>query len=385
MKIAVRKNINKISPDFKDYRWIIMGLYKSGKTFTFYDMCLKLYGRVDAGAILPFEDGYRALSNMPFLTCENEDGISKPFIDTWSDLKEIVDDLIDNRFTTYKDIEILSFDTLDKFYALAEKETIRIHNLKYPAEKIGVDDINKAMKGYGKGKKIMIRLVEEMYERLRLANYGLFFMAQTKQKQQKPQGDQEGYDIVSSLLNDDQFSNVAQGIDFLLHIKVERYLEDGDTVKDFTGKTRTKKILKGENRKLLFISDGYYTAGSRFGEYLPREIPLSAENLIEAVNNALMLAGNYDKDTLDAMKLARADEKLAEAKTFVDKDKTEREAELRATLPDKITNLVPKLDVENKTIFMNKIKEHGNISSFINNVGVKEANEIITELEKTIK
>jgi hypothetical protein len=72
------------------------------------------------------------------------------------------------------------------------------------------------------GKAMMRELVYSIMQKLRLAGYGIWFLGHTKFKNVKKDGDTEGYDTLASNLNEDLYKNIAQDMDFIMQIKMER-------------------------------------------------------------------------------------------------------------------------------------------------------------------
>lgn len=143
--MAVRMKKNSINVTMEGYTFYLMGLFKSGKTSLFFEVMTRLYKNTDAGLLVPFEKGYAALSDLKYITCDDDEGNQKPFIDTWEDLEEIVDTLVEDRFTDFKSVKVLGFDTIDRLYALAENEVLSMHKRLFPSKP--VKSINDALGG----------------------------------------------------------------------------------------------------------------------------------------------------------------------------------------------------------------------------------------------
>lgn len=180
----------------------------------------------------------------------------------------------------------------------------------------------------GKGRDAQKKLVYGMLQRLRGAGYGIWFLGHTKFKNIKKDGDTEGYDTMGSNLNEDLYGNIAQDMDFIMQIKLDRKKGSDNTLTDIS-------------RSLVFNSDGYHTCGSRFGEFLPKEIPLNAELFIAAIEEAFMKAGGYTRDVLLATRTEQEKERDEKAKKFVLEDKDKKDLEIELTYLEDIIKKVP--------------------------------------------
>ena len=105
-----------------DYSIYIMGEGGIGKSTLIKNVCEKLVG----------EDGYI------FLTCGKEadqatiQGIVQEAVWDWAHFDEVTMDIIENRFTDYKDVKTIVIDTIDELMQMAETETVRIWNRDNP-------------------------------------------------------------------------------------------------------------------------------------------------------------------------------------------------------------------------------------------------------------
>ena len=118
-----QKNHVKVDP--LAYNTILLGEPKIGKTTLIRDVCEKLVG----------EDGYM------FLDVGKEDGsdaingiVAEPVWD-WEKFDDVITDIVENRYTDYKDLKVVVVDTFDELMNLAEGEVLRIWNRDNP----GVD------------------------------------------------------------------------------------------------------------------------------------------------------------------------------------------------------------------------------------------------------
>lgn len=369
--MAVKRRKNTVKARFEDYVVFLLGVEKAGKTTCFYETMAYKYGNPDAGALLPFEKGYSHIQDVQTITCENEDtGLPKDMIDEWDDFVEIVDDLVEERHGEWKDLKVVCFDTVDRYYALAEK-----YVLSYSRKKTGkpCTSINDAMGGFGRGKKMLKDITYEQLQRLRGAGYGVWFLGHTKFKNVKKDGMQEGYDTLASNLTEDLYKNIAQDADFIMMITNDMKIKDGAIV--------------GQERNLRFTSDGYYTCGSRFSKYLPEKIEFTTNAFLDAFDNAIMEAGNMTMEQLIAAREQQDVEAKKASKLFIDKDKGEKEARDLAKYIDKLEEMMPKMADPLRTALVTKMKETGtsSVKDMCNSLGLEATIEIHTKLSNAMK
>jgi len=54
---------------------------------------------------------------------------------TWSDLAEMIDDLVDYRTVDYKNLKLIAIDTVDEVFRLAEAEVLEMFNAMVAVDK----------------------------------------------------------------------------------------------------------------------------------------------------------------------------------------------------------------------------------------------------------
>ncbi|MGL4792446.1 MAG: AAA family ATPase [Aeromonas jandaei] len=368
--MAVKRKKNVIRALLEDYAFMILGKEKSGKTTLFFELTTAKYGTTDAGAIIPFEKGYSALNDALVLTTEDEiTGEPKPFIDEWEQFVEIVDDLVENRMTDYADTKALLIDTADRFYKSVEAYTISesVRLTKKPCK-----SINDAFAGFGRGKAFMLEEAYKQLQRLRNAGYGLFYALHVKYKNVKKDGDGEGYDIMGSNMTEDLFKNLAQDCDFICAITEEKEIKEGKLV--------------GNKRAIRFTSDGFWTAGSRFSKYLPESINYGTSEFLEAFDNAIMQAGNFDKDELIRQVAEQTEARKTSIKAFIQDDKAQKSNDLRGKLVKDFADLTPQLPAHMKQALVEKLTTTNckNIEEFFDKFGADETTAMYNKLANNI-
>ena len=137
----------EISTNPLDYNICILGESKIGKTTIAKEMCEKLVGsegyiHLDIGR----EEGASAIEGI----------VSEP-IEDWAKLIDVVDDIVENKESDYKELKVVIFDTLDELILLAENESIRQWNKTHSEKR--ADTINSAWGGFGKGQDYAANLI----------------------------------------------------------------------------------------------------------------------------------------------------------------------------------------------------------------------------------
>ena len=115
-----KKNVIKIDP--LAYNIGLIGESGIGKTTLAKEVCEKLVG--EDGYIIANigkEDGVDAIAGVIY---EN--------IPDWDTFEEFTDDIIENKLTSYKDLKVIVYDTLDELFNIVEPEVIRLHNKENP-------------------------------------------------------------------------------------------------------------------------------------------------------------------------------------------------------------------------------------------------------------
>ena len=143
-----RKNEVDLNP--LHYNICLLGEGGIGKTTIIKQVCEKLVGddgymHLDIGR----EDGAAAIQ-----------GIVSEQIEDWAKLKEVTEDIIENKTTDYPDLQVLIYDSFDELIDLAEREAVRLYNKKNPDKK--AETINGAWGGFGKGEDKALDMVLDL-------------------------------------------------------------------------------------------------------------------------------------------------------------------------------------------------------------------------------
>lgn len=349
----VKKNEVKVC--LSEYLFLIRGEAKIGKTTFYANLIEKFYGTPEAGLLIPFETGYKAISNLNLFpyTISEETNIDGEIMSGWSVFKGIVDELV--KTAGQNGIKAICIDTVDRFIDVAVAETIRQSRIK---TKKPCSSINEAFNGFGRGKEFLFKMVKSELQRLRDAGYGIFVIGHVKNKTIKDKINQEEYQMLASNLSEDYDGIFAHDADFIIMLSMEKHVTDDKVV--------------GAERFIRMRSDGYYAAGSRFPD-VPEKIELDVDAFISTFEKAIKSASG------------KTDEEIAELKVKQSQEKQEKAEHLKSesaiTIFNELKDLISKSNDNLKQEFIMKIKELG-----LNPKDIKESDlEAIKELRDIFK
>ena len=343
----VEINLNPLA-----YNIGLLGESGIGKSTIMKQFCEKLAGEdgyisLDVGR----EDGHKAIS-----------GIISERVPTWSKFAEVVDDIVENKAEDYPNLKAVIIDTYDQLCDLAEKEVIRMWNVKcIAAQKPTVDTINSAFGGYGKGidkaKEIML---EKLFS-LKSVGVSFIIIAHVKRTDITDVMTEESYTMLTASTTQNYFNAIKQKLDFLGMAYIDREMVKIKTKKkDNNGNVIEKNKISGESRVINFRDDTYSVDSKcRFANIVD-QIPFDVDALIKAIEDAIMAEQKKDGISIDDAKAKQAKEaEIAEeeAKKNSESAKEKKEAEQaevkRSEVIAAIQSKAINLSVEQKT----KIKD----------------------------
>lgn len=339
----------EISLNPLDYNSAIIGESGIGKSTIVKEMCEKLVGEdgyisLDIGK----EDGHRSIANI----------ISESVPD-WATFEEIIDDIIENKLTDYKDLKVVVIDTYDQLFELAEKETIRLHNRKNP-EKPKIDTINSAFGGFGKGLDKTIELVLDKLWELKEVGVSFIIVGHVKKKDIEDISTGQMYSIMTSDMSQKYFNAIKTKLHFLGMASVDREIVQENTgKKNFkTGEEIQKGKVKSEARKITFRDDTFsIDSKSRFADIVD-SIPFDVDELIKAMTDAILSEQAKTGISLDETKKrdAKAEkEKEKVAKEYIENKTTnhideERNVELISIIQTKFSDATDEIKEQVKEV-----------------------------------
>ncbi len=260
---------NKVKCDIGSYIHYWRGIKKVGKTTLFYDLIKEQYGDINKGLLISVGDeiGFQALDGLVYAECPQ-----------WSDVVEVIDELVENKADN--EFEIIGLDTADELVKIAKEEVKRLHK---KAKGTAVE-FNACFGGYGAPRDKVVELIDEQLAKIRKAGYGIVIIGHTKIRDiQQKNGD--AYQQLTSNLSSDFDGIFANKADIVMTIDVEKEIDEN-------------KHINNTTRYMWFRSDGFVDAGGRFSN-MPDKVEYGAKNYIEAFEAGVkgaMLTNATDKE-----------------------------------------------------------------------------------------
>jgi len=314
---------NEIKLDPLQYNIGLLGESGIGKSTIMKQICEKLAGpdgyiALDIGK----EDGHSAIQGI----------VTEP-IEDWAKFVDVTDDIIENKTTDYPDLKVVIIDTYDELCHLAEKEAIRLYNIKNPDKK--ADTINAAWGGFGKGLDKAVDLMLDRLWELKKVGVAFIIIAHVKRTDITDVMTEEQYTMLTSNTTQRYFNAIKQKLHFLGLAYIDREIVKQKTSKkDNKGNAILKGKIAGESRVINFRDDTYSVdSKSRFADIVDK-ISFDADEFIAAMTDAIMKEQAKSGETVEAA-LAKqrkeAEVKAEEAaeysknrkKNYVDEDRND--------------------------------------------------------------
>lgn len=338
-----RKNEIKLDP--LAYNLMLIGESGIGKTSTIHEYVEKLAGEdgylfIETG----HEDGGDAIAGLNYVNATTWDEDYDKDANTIG-FKTLVDDIVENRTSDWKDLKVVVIDTLDElFTALAEPEVIRMHNKENPTKR--VKSIKAAFGGFMAGEDKAIEIVEDALWSLKRVGVSFIIIGHTKMRNQTDQTTGEDYMMLTTNMSQRYFNALKTKVHILGVASIDREIVREKGKKNIvTGQTADKGVVKSESRKITFRDDNYsIDSKSRFADIVA-EIPLDADALINAVTDAIKSAQAKSGVPLkDAEKKQKKEKDEFDARIAKQEQENKSNKEL-STLVDQIVTFF----VENKS------------------------------------
>lgn len=275
----------EVQTDLSKYLIGIMAPSGFGKTTLMYNVCEKEFGS-DGYIVLDMgtEDGTAALRGV----------VAEP-VPTWKKMKEVVDDIVNNKDSDYPNLKVVVIDTLDEAYNIAEQYCVSKWNTENQGKPgfIKATSINGVEGGFGKGLDATIALVKNMIVKLKKVGVGVFWTAHVKEKDVPDLFTGETYTVLTANLTQRYFNAIKNST----HIVGFGYFNRGIEKKEVgdanpvTKKKKERKVITDETRRIKFRDDTMIAdAKSRFAHIID-DIPLNADDFIKAIKDAIESEG----------------------------------------------------------------------------------------------
>lgn len=285
---------NKVSEDLGNYSICILGESGIGKTTLMVEVCEKLFG----------EDGYMIFNMGKEQGVDCIDGAIYEDIKNWKTFDAVTKDIIANKKTEYPDLRVIVLDTLDQMIDIAEPETVRLWNIEN-AEKAKKDKtitvaktINQSWGGFGKGEEKLSSVVLDRIWQLQNVGVRVWYTAHVKTRSIVDPVTNQSYTTLSTNMQQNYFNAFKTKMHLVGVACIDREIEVENTGRKniVTNKDITVNRVKAERRKIVFRDDNYSVdSKSRFANVVD-EIPLDADELIKALQEAIKNSKRDRKD-----------------------------------------------------------------------------------------
>jgi len=306
-----KRNVIKVDP--LAYNIGLLGESGIGKTTLAVDVCNKLVG----------EDGYILLN------VGKEDGVDAipdavyEDIPDWNTFSEFVDDVVENRTTDYKDLQVVVYDTIDELFRIAEPEVIRLHNREHPEKR--TKSIKGAFGGFMAGEDKAIEIVLDKIWELKNVGIQIMVLGHTKMRGKTDPITGEEYDTLTANLANRYFNAIKTKLHVLGVASIDRSIEK-HRVKQKIGDDKVVGKVTDESRIITFRDDNFnIDSKSRFAEITP-QVDLHTDQFINALEGAIQKA--HDKQKGKKGSVEEAKEQQAKEKEEHVKEVAEKENEL---------------------------------------------------------
>ena len=357
----------EISVNPLDYNIGLAGISGVGKTTLIKNVCEQLVG----------DDGYLMLDIGKESGHDCIDGIISETTPDWDTLDEVLDDIIENRTTDYKDLKVVVFDTLDELFVLGEEETIRRYNKTVPADKKATS-INQVNGGFGKGLDACIELVLERIWSLKEVGISFIVIVHTKAKDVEDPLTGQTYQVITANMTQRYFNAIKTKLDILGVAYIDREIikEKIEGRKDIKGKDITRNVVANEARKIAFRSDDYNLDSKCRFPQIVAEIPLDTDEFIKAIEDAIKAEQSKSGKSFEETK---AEQEKAEEERLKEIAEAEAKNKIKKEL-DSVVNKINDYLKDNKSD-LGKIKP---ILAACKEFGVKTPSEL-TSIEDALK
>lgn len=314
-----RKNEIKLDPFA--FNLCLMGESGVGKTTIIKQYCEKLAG----------PDSYL------FLECGKEDGadaingiVWEPVWD-WEKFDEVTTDIIENRYTDYKDLRVVVVDTYDELMSLAEQEVVRMHNRDNQEKR--TKNFRSAYGGFNGPYDKAIEIVFDRLWELKRVGVSFIVIGHTKRTTYTDPVSNQTYSMLSTNLDKRYFEALKTKVHFLGVCYVDREIAQLKTGRKniVNGKEEVLGKVQNESRVICFRDEGFSVdAKSRFADITSDRIPMNVDAMIKAITDAIKKehdkgSTSYEDDLKKQAAEAKAEEKVHQAR--IDKFKADRQNE----------------------------------------------------------
>jgi DNA polymerase III delta prime subunit len=332
-----KKNVIKVDP--LAYNLALIGESGIGKTTLAKEVCETLVG--ENGYMIfnvGLEDGVDAIAGAVY-----ED------VPDWETFEEIVDDIIENKLTDYKDLKVIVYDTLDELFRIVEPEVVRLHNRQNPEKP--VKSIKAALGGYMAGEDKAVELILEKVWELKKVGVSMFILGHTKKRTMTDVSTGLEYDMLTTNMSHRYFNAIKTKLHVLGVASINREITQVKTGKKVGVGSSKKDEIKGsvasESRLITFRDDNFnIDSKSRFSEIVDCVV-LDSQEFIKAIENAIKAEHEKQTGTASIAEVRKVQEKQKEK--LVEKNVAIKQAEFDQEEIEVIVTKLKEYIKDNKT------------------------------------
>ena len=320
-----KRNVIKLDPFM--YNIALIGESGIGKSTIIKEMCEKYlpedgYLFVECGR----ESGADAISDIRYINCPDW---NSDYDDTNNSVgfRLLIDDIVENKETGYKNLRVLVIDTYDQLREIAGQEIVRLHNKEHEKK---VKSLKAAYGGFMAGEDMADDLCLDMLWELKKVNVQFVAIGHVKTKDITDSATGETYTELTSDLTTRTFNKLKNKLHFLGVAYIDREI----VKKKKEGTDKVKGYVKSETRKITFRDDNYSVdSKSRFAD-IAEGCDFTPEALYETMCEAIkaeaakgkggVKAAEKETKAFEKAKAEEAAENSRKAKEFateVDADK----------------------------------------------------------------
>lgn len=323
-----KKNEIKINP--LAYNICLLGEPKIGKTTIIKEFLEKLAG----------SEGYMFLEMAGEAGADAIQGIVYEDCDEWENVDDIVEDIIENKTTDYKNLKAIVIDTYDGWIKLAQDEAIRLWNKDHSDKR--ADSIDAAWNGFQKGQAKAFDLMFDVIVRLRRVGVAVIIIGHVKNRDVTDVATGTTYQTLTSDVEKVYFGLLKKKMHFLGLAYYDRTIITEKTGKKniVTKKDETVNKLASESRKIKFRDDNMAVdSGSRFADIVD-QVNFDSDELIKAIEDAIKSEQSKSGKSFEQTEKEQSDDEANKLKEIIkseEANKYKKELELLVT---KITDFL---------------------------------------------
>jgi hypothetical protein len=248
-------------------------------------------------------------------------------------MKEVVDDIVKNKETDYKELKVVILDTLDAAFEIAEQFTIASWNQENLGKQgfVKSTSINSVEGGFGKGMDRVIDTVKKEIIKLEKVGVKTYWTSHVKEKDQSDLFTGANYTTLTANMPMKYFNSIKNSSHVVAFGYFDRSIEKQEVgeANPMTKKKKERKAVTDEVRKIKFRDDALVAdAKSRFS-HIVDEINLDSDEFIKAIKDAIKAEKGEPASEKKSTVTKKAPSPVVEEKPVI-----EEEDDLSSIAPD---------------------------------------------------